>query len=414
VGAVLPPAKDHNILVISFDAMRSDALGYRGYPRNTTPNIDAFAKTALTFENAWSSAPVTPTSFASAFSGKYPYRVFIGWQLMPIKSLAQVMSDSGRHTFGLFHNVQVAVERQFDQGFDEYTVYRSPDEELVNTAKQVLEENRERPFFGWVHFINPHPPYHFREMSSHLAGPATEGRFADQVPGDYEVFNDEELQRARDLYDGEMFYSDYLFGRMLENLEALGLMDNTIIVLTTDHGEEFMEHGNTGHKSLFEEVAQIPMLIRHPDVQLGSSTRLPYSNIDLLPTLASMVGQPIPEGLDGLDLRATVALPRTRIITGMTSPDRYQIAVERGGQKLYQRCRPEFEELLFDLNTDPGEKNNIILDNPALASELSDLLLSHTIIEPCTLIANSSQGKAPEDLLSPEQIEELKSQGYIQ
>jgi arylsulfatase A-like enzyme len=324
------------------------------------------------------------------------------------------MRDSGRHTFGLFHNVQVAVERNFNQGFDDYSVHMSSDSQLLEVSREVLTENRDRPFFGWIHFINPHTPYLYRDLSSHLAPPASEGRFADQVPGDYEVFNDEELQRARELYDGEMFYADYLFGRLLEILENLELMDNTVIILTSDHGEEFMEHGRVGHKSLYEEVAQIPLLIRHPDVPTGSSTRLPYSNIDLLPTLASMIGAPVPEGLDGLDLRGPVPLPRTRVITGMTAPARYQIAIERGGQKLYQRCRPEFSEQLFDLNTDPREQNDIILDQPALAHELASQLQALTIIEPCALIINSTRGKAPEDLLSPEQIEELKSLGYIQ
>jgi arylsulfatase A-like enzyme len=410
----LPPAPDMNVLVVSFDAMRADAMGVYGYPRETTPNLDLFAQDALVFDNAYSAAPVTPTSFAAAFTAQYPYRVFLGWQLLPAVTLAQLMQDSGRYTFGLFNNIQVAAERNFGQGFQHYEVANFSDRELLRATRDVLSEHHDRPFFGWVHFISPHTPYEYREISEHLAPRMEEGRFASKVESSYHVENEAELNRARELYDGEMFFADHLFGRLMKHLDKLGLADNTIVVVTADHGEEFMDHGRVGHKSLFEEVIRVPLLIRHPGAPGGGRTDLPYLNIDLLPTLASTVGLALPADIDGIDLRGPVPNPRTRVITGMTSKERFQIAVESGGRKLIQVCRPEFSEGLYDRNSDPGEASDVLLDQPALAGELTDLLEGQTRMEPCQLILNSVRGKAPEELLSDEQIEQLKSLGYIQ
>lgn len=410
----LPSAPDMNVLIVSFDALRADATGPYGYPLDTTPNLDLFAEQALVFETAYAAAPVTPTSFAAAFTGQYPYRVFVGWQLLPATTLAEVMQGTGRATFGLFNNVQVAAERHFDRGFETYRVADFSDRELLDEAGQLLAAHRDKPFFGWVHFISPHTPYEYRAKSAHLAPKLEEGRFATRVDANFHVENDEELARVRQLYDGEVFFADFLFGRLMRRLEDLGLARNTIVIVTADHGEEFMEHGQVGHKSLYEEVIRVPLIIRHPGAPRGRRTDVPYVNIDLLPTLASLVGAQAPPGIDGLDLREPLELPRTRIVTGMTAPERYQIAVERGGNKLIQVCAPEFREELYALATDPGETRDILLDEPALAGELTDALLAWTVAEPCQLIVNSVRGKAPEELLSDEQIEQLRSLGYIQ
>ena len=414
LAAQLPVAPDMNVLVISFDALRPDALGLYGYHRDTSPNLDRFATEALVFENAYTAAPATPTSFAAAFTGSYPYRVFLGWQLLPQTTLAQVMKEQGRFTFALMNNVQVAPERNFGLGFDVYHGASIGDRQLLKAVRKILRKHRKEPFFGWVHFISPHTPYNYRDLSSHLAPRQEKGRFAESVGAYYEVHSGGELERARELYDGEVFFADYLFGEVLEQLESLDLLDRTIIVVTADHGEEFMEHGRVGHKSLYEQVIQIPMMIRHPTHLQGSRTKAPYSNVDLLPTVASILGFEQPGYVDGIDLRQPFDQSRVRITIGMTDKERYEISAEQSGHKLIQVCTPEYREELYDLNADAGEQHDLILDDPAMAGELADALLDLIGIEPCQLIANSNRGRAPQDLLSPEQIEQLKSLGYIQ
>lgn len=416
LSAQLPEAAGMNVLVVSFDALRADALGYNGYQRETSPNLDAFAAEALVFDNAYASAPVTPTSFAAAFTGLYPYKVFVGWQLIPATTLAEVMREAGYQTFALLNNAQLIVERNFDIGFDHYETGPWKDLELAEEAKAQLDEalDAEQPFFGWVHFISPHTPYTYRELSAHIAPKLEDGRFAESVGGSFEIHSDEELKRARDLYDGEVFFADYLFGQMIAHLESRGALDNTIIVVTADHGEEFMDHGQVQHNALYEELVRVPLLIRHPDRLTGTRTNAPALTMDLLPTLAGLVGADAPQELDGINLAQPIDPLRHRIVTSMTNAGRYEILSERGGNKLIQICTPEFAEELYSLKEDPGEKNNIILDQPDLANELGGRLEGAMRTEPCALIRAANQGKAPEDLLSPEQIEELKSLGYIQ
>ncbi len=418
LGSLLPELGNANVLVISFDAMRADVLGTYGYQRPTSPRLDAFAENALVLDNAYTAAPVTPTSFASAFTGQYPYRVFLGWKLIPTTTLAQIMNDAGFYTFGLFNNIQLVETRNFNQGFESYQTGTTGDKEWIDLARQQISSVADRKFFGWVHFISPHTPYDFREMSAHLAGPQTQGRYALGTKGKLvkeDIESDDELRRVRDLYDGEVFYADSLFGELMDHMDKLGLLENTVIIVTADHGEEFMEHGHLQHKSLYQEVIRIPMMIHHPKMAQGHRTNTPYLNVDLLPIVAFMAGLPVPSNIDGIGLNAPLRSERGRIITGMTAKkQRNEIAFERNGTKLIQICRPELREELYDLSTDPLEKQDLILEQPAMANGLFDSLLEKTITEPCVLIRNSSQGSAPEDLLTSEQIEQLKSLGYIQ
>ena len=412
----LPDAQGMNILVISFDALRADALGLYGYSRDTSPNLDAFATESVVFNNAYVPSPVTPTSFAGAFTGLYPFKTFIGWKLASTTTLASVMQGAGYNTFGLMNNVQVVKERHFDVGFDHYETGPWPDEELLGVAIEKIDAMAasDEPFFGWVHFISPHTPYDYRQISAHLAGPETEGRFAEGVPGSFEVESPDELQRARDLYDGEIFFADDLFGKLIAHLRESGLLDNTIIAVTADHGEEFMEHGQLQHNALYEELIRIPFIIRHPSGIVETRVEEPVMNLDLLPTFASMVGAAVPENLDGVDLRLPLDPERHRVVVGMTNKSRHEILSEQSGRKLMQICNPEYREELYDLNSDPLEANNLILDQPELANQLAELLTAQTGAEPCALILSVNRGKAPQDLLSEDQIEELKSLGYIQ
>lgn len=416
IESSLPLSPGMNVLVISFDALRADALGLYGYSRNTSPNLDAFASEAVVFEDAYVASPVTPTSFAAVFTGLYPFKSFIGWKLASTTTLATVMQNAGYQTFGLLNNVQLVTERHFDRGFEHYDTGRWTDEELLEVAMDRinLAADGEQPFFGWVHFISPHTPYDFREISAHLAPAMSEGRFAERVGGSFEIETPEELKRVRDLYDGEIFFADHLFGQLVSHLRETGVLDNTMIIVTADHGEEFMEHGQVQHNALYEPLVRVPLLIRHPGHPVGVRVEEPVMTMDLLPTIASVIGANAPGDLDGVDLRASLDPDRHRIVTGMTNPDRYEILSARSGKKLIQICTPDFREELYDLSADPGETTNIVLDRPEVANELGIHLEDLTSAEPCALIRSVNQGKAPEHLLSSEQIEELKSLGYIQ
>ncbi len=410
----LPEGKDLNFLVISFDALRADGLGLYGYHRDTSPRLDKFAGRALVFEHAWAAAPVTPTSFAAAFTGLNPYRSFLDLKVIPTPTLAGLMQTSGRRTFGIFNNVQLARERNFQQGFDEYTADLPSDRVVLERANEALEAHKGEPFFGWVHFISPHTPYTYRRMSTHLAPLESEGRYARAVPSKPEVQSGEEIRRVRELYDGEIYYADFLFGKILRQLRDLDLLDNTVIVVTSDHGEAFMEHGQLGHRSVYEAVARIPMVIRHPRNLQGSRTDIPYSNVDLLPTLAAIAGIAVPVGLDGIDLTSPVPVNHARLITLMTNEERARIAIARAGYKMIMNCTPEYFEELYNLNEDPGELADQAEQDPDLMGELADAIEQRLGADPCELIMQSNRGHAPEELLNSDQIKQLKALGYTQ
>jgi len=410
----LPDAAGLNFLIVSFDALRADAMGAYGYHRDTSPNLDQFARESVLFDNAYTASPTTPTSFAAAFTGQYPYRVFIGWELIPTVTLAGLLQEAGFYTFGLFNNMQLAEERHFNQGFEKYTVGTWPDEKVLADAKKFLDEAADQRFFGWIHFLSPHSPYEYREMSSHLAGPKNEGRYTLTSGGNFDIANEQELKRVRDLYDGEIYFGDDLFRQLMEHVESLGLMDNTVIIVTSDHGEEFMEHGQLKHNAVYEELIRIPLMIRHPGLVRGARSDVPFVNVDLLPTIAAMAGIAPPENIDGIDLFHAFDADRFRLSASMTNPKRYEIANEQLANKLILGCTPEFREELYDLETDPGERSDIILDKPQLAGTLSDAMEDITLSDPCEIMMNAHRGRLPEELLSPEQIEQLRSLGYIQ
>jgi len=410
----LPVHRGLNVLVVSFDALRADALGVYGYARPTSPNLDRFAEEALVFERAYAAAPVTPTSFAAAFTGQLPLRVFTGWKLLETDTLAGAFSDAGYYSFALLNNVQLVAERNFQQGFSRYEVVDLPEEELLRQAMQRIDEAADRRFLGWVHFISPHTPYQRREMARAFYDDGYTGRFEQSAPERFEVSNEAELQRARDLYDGEVFFGDHLFGRLIDHLRSRGLLDETLVVVTSDHGEEFMEHGGLQHRGQHEEVIRIPLLIRHPDVARGSRTDTPYLNVDLLPTLAAIAGIPAPDVPDGRDLTRGWRDERLLVSIGMTRKDLRQLSGTRGRDKLIVTCRPEYGEKLFDLATDPREAQDRIGEAPDLARALRDALEQRVVGEPCRAIDMAMGGRAAERSLTPAQIEKLKALGYLQ
>lgn len=409
--------QEANILFVSFDALRADMLGVYGNPKRLSPNIDRWAQRGIIFERFMVAAQATPTSFAAAFTGQYPFRLFRQWNLMETQTLAKIMKKAGRSTFGIFHNVQLVDERNFGQGFDDYEVLNQETEEfIIERAAELLEKHGDQPFFGWVHFISPHAPYDRRDMASHLYSESYEGPF-EQTSGPRPFPETEaDIKRVQELYEGEVYYLDHLFQRMLNLLDRLDLSESTIIILTADHGEEFGEHGNFGHDALYDEIVRVPLIIRVPGYS-GETMRIedPHMNTDFLPTLAELTGAEHVALADGVDMLAPHDAGRPLILTAMTNNDRYSMAVAHEDKKLIVECPPpEFKERLFDLVLDPAEQSDRILDEPQRAGELFDTMAETIGGDPCEVIKNAVRGADIRDNLDEETIEKLKSLGYIQ
>ena len=198
--SALPVDPNLNVIVVSFDALRADALGVYGSSRETSPAIDEFARGSLVFDSAHTSAPVSPTSFAAAFTGMLPWRVFRAWNLDYSNTLARQFADAGFETGAFINNVHLSPERHFDTGFQTYDFHKNdPDEEILENALSWFGEHSDERLFAWVHFLSPHAPYDYRDFATHLYDETYEGRFSKTTGGLFDADAPEDIRRIKDL-----------------------------------------------------------------------------------------------------------------------------------------------------------------------------------------------------------------------
>ncbi len=416
----LAPTPGANVLIVSFDALRADALGVYGNDRGTSPHLDRWARDALVFDRAQAAGPSTPHSFAAAFTGKLPLRVFRAWRLDDGPTLASLFAAAGYVTAFFSGNVQLVSGRNFQQGFDHYDLPMSkdladedrdgiPDDEVIlRRAQAWIEQHDGQRFFAWVHFLSPHSPYTYREESRRFYDEAYRGPFERTTGHTFEIDSDADLSRARDLYDGEVFHADRLFAALMETVERLRLRERTVIVLTADHGEEFLEHGGLQHSSLYEEVLRIPLIIDLPGVAGGSRTAVRYSNVDLLPTLAHLAALELETEVDGVSLAASHD-PRRLLVAS----DYASFVVTRGSSKLIASCRRDTAAELYDLARDPEEQQNLAVEAPELHRELRRELTRWIGEAPCSALRRAYAGAPPTLGLTEEEVAKLAALGYL-
>jgi arylsulfatase A-like enzyme len=410
----LPVERGLGVIVISFDALRADALGLYGYSKNTSPNLDAFARRSLVFDRAYTSAPVTPTSFASAFSGLLAPRVFHAWNFVAEDTLAGRFRAAGYTTAGIVNTVQLTPERGFDRDFEHYVwVRNNPDDVFLDQATAWLFDHQDdQRLFAWIHFLTPHAPYVRMPEAEHLYAPGYEGPFTDSTGVKFEVEGPEDLARVRDLYDGMVFHSDEIFGKLIQRIERMGLLARSAVVVTADHGEEFLDHGGLQHGKLYEEAVRIPLLIYHPRVAVGNRTDVAYSNVDLLPTLLDMVGHTSDGHYDGHDLLALDRLPDRWFGVSMTGSER-SLAARRGDRKLILTCVPERRSEVYDLAADRTERHDLAATHELAARALERQLAEVLLGDPCQVMQDAVQGKSQTVGLDEESIRALEALGYL-
>jgi arylsulfatase len=423
LAAALPPTAGINVLIVSFDALRPDHLGIYGYQRPTSPHIDAFAAESVVFDRASSAAGSTPTSFAAAFTGRLPPRVFRGWELAEAPTLASVFAAAGFETAFFANNVQLVAERGFDRGFGHYRILVgeeageggggiADDEQVLAEAQAWLRERTRTPFLAWVHFLSPHSPYSHRPMAEHFYRTPAEGRFAISTGHTFAVDSSAELERVVDLYDGQVFFGDHLFESLLDTVREAGLLDRTLIVLTSDHGEELMEHGGLQHRTVFEEVLRIPLIIRHPGVRRGRRSDAPVSNLDLLPTLAAIAGLEVPGPTDGVSLLDPIDPGRLRMAMAMTGRDRRYVALASGSQKVILDCL-RGDGAFYDLAADPGEQHDLIGEHRRPYRALTEQAAAVLDSPPCDAIEDAVHGARAGAGVNAATRRRLRALGYL-
>ncbi len=369
-----------NVLLISMDTLRGDHVGAIGYERDTTPNIDALADEGATFLRAYSQAPNTAPSHTSVLSSLYPsvHGVHNHGQVLDesVVTLPEAFRAAGYAT-GAFTQL---VGETYRQGFETYVFLESPYDKGKGLGDTSMIEEwigekaaADAPFFMFLHSYDVHLPYgppdEYRDKwASDYDGQLPARIFRTQIDrinaGEMEM-SPRDYQYLLDLYDAELFRADEILGTLFDHLRELGILDNTIVVIFADHGEEFGEHQQWGrhNHSLYNELLHVPLIMRGPGVASGARIDATVSAVDIAPTLVALAGIETPDLFMGGNLEPLWSGQEneSRPIVSEHKTERILIS---GGYKFFSDGR------LFDLRVDPTEQVDIAADNPGVVERL--------------------------------------------
>lgn len=407
----------YNVVFVSFDALGASHVGHLGYERNVTPTIDAMAKNAYTFENAYSVSSWTVPASMTWFTGVYPseHRMvnkFATWNeqertlanlkaLSPeLITLAEICKQNGAVTAGFTGNAGVSGGFGYEQGFD---VYFSPKNtfgsfrESIPRALEWLKQHKDERFFLFLHGYDVHGQctpkegfdYRYRPQGydNRYSGSEQEQEILREKGLDQGklTMRKEDVRFWRAIYDEKIHRVDTRFQGFLEEFEKLGLMDNTLFVLTSDHGTEFYEHRRFDHGfTLYNELIHVPLVIKMPNQQTGKVISQNVSSIDLMPTILELLEAEIPpsakqqfqgksivpvlhENADAHDVFAETNYREYTYKRAVITPDNWKLiyTLESKQRELYQ------------LNTDPAEQNNLEKQENQRADQLQKKLFDH-------------------------------------
>jgi arylsulfatase A-like enzyme len=389
---VVDTSNPPNVLLISVDTLRADHLGIYGYPRPTSPTIDGLGNSGVVFEKALTTAPWTLPSHVSLLTGLYP--AFHGVQddgtklAAEVPTLAEAFKGLGYHTLAVVSHVYVSSEFGLDRGFDSFDDSliaggaKNPIAEVVvDHFLDAMSEVPEGRFFAFVHLFDPHWSYTAPEpFFKRFAEPSYRGPIDGSIEAltpffpPNQAMQPADLRQAIDLYDGEIAYTDAQIARLLEELRNRGRLENTVILFTADHGEEFKEHGQLGHgKTLFHEMMRIPLVVTgHPVFPPGTRRRDVVSLIDVAPTLLHLAGGEAMPGVQGMSL--VEERPTEEIVFGESLRFGMDMRMAyMGNDKLIHHLVGD-QRAYFDLATDPGERRRMKEDptRGTLTSALAD------------------------------------------
>jgi len=386
-----------NILLISIDSLRADRLGVYGNTRDTSPTIDRLATEGVRFANAISPTSWTLPAHATLLSGldqRHHQVINVGSHIAgEIDLLAEKFARAGYETIGLYSGPFLDPAYGFAQGFDEYVscmseataksegpaAWTSSHSDQTNPKVESsflawLSRKGERPFFAFVHMWDVHydyiPPPRYAAMFDVGYKGKLDGR--DIVRRGFPLnATPSDVEFLLSLYDAEIRYTDDTLGHLIDALRERGLLENTAIVVTADHGEEFKDHGGKGHQhTLYEELIHVPLILWQPGrVPRGKVIEQPVSLTDVAPTILAIAGLEVPPGLDGQNLlpvlRGKVARFGT-IISELYLPTLPVLTIasaRAGSEKVILHPKGEKWEA-YDLSADPRELHSLAASAP--------------------------------------------------
>jgi len=457
-----------NVLLITVDTLRADRLGCYGYERETSPRIDAFAKEAVLFENAYSHAPFTAPSHAALFTSLHNQGhgvTYWGQEIRDeVETFAERFRDAGWRT-GAFYNMPVLEKCDVQQGFEEVQLrYYEPADDTVDAFLEWAEARSAagESFASWVHLWDVHRPYGFRDWDTeYLAtrvdredrtlayeeerfGAAPDVRIGRtnnfyglteakrkrvwNANGKKSQLGEADFRYIADRYDGGVWYADRALGDLFDGLRERGLLDETLVVLTSDHGETLMERESCyfHHDSfLFEETLKVPLIIRFPDGWQGGTRIDPMARgIDVLPTMLDVanlpangtLGRSLVPVIEGGDTRSEILLFAETVTPNV---DAIQAEVEGKGPNWREYRQLVFDGrlklihdtvqdrlFLYDLEQDPSEQTNVV-DDARYAEDVARLR------EKLASFNSMPAGAIDEGEMDSDLLQMLKDSGYI-
>jgi len=422
--------KGPNVLLISIDTLRADHLGCYGYHKRLTPNIDEFAKESVVFRNAIATSPWTLPSHVSMLTGHLSSLLGVRSdddKLSPaVSTLAELLREQGYLTASFNGGGFVGASYGFDQGFDTFfSLYSDrPSSKYLNEIEAInkftmrfLTNNKGKKSFIFYHTYQVHAPYLFHEGFSE--------RGADECKDAYDL-----LPECHIAYEGEVEYMDSHVGKLFDFLKERGLYDDTLIILTADHGEDFVEdkRGMAEHGYLlYDELIKVPLIIRFPSGAFGGKAiGTQVSLVDVVPTVMDVLGieggfggeslMPIVRGTEEDDRPALAEYyPRRRAAAHYPHLNYYKLSLRFSDRKLIVKSKQHGHEL-YDLAADPRETTNL-LANPSIAvySEALEMFarLSFELDRKRAGVA-AIGGRGEKAEMTPELHEQLKALGYVQ
>lgn len=460
------------ILLLSLDTLRPDHLGLYGYDRFTSPVLDELAREGVVFEDASAAAPWTLPSHASILTGLFPLRHRVTSSKTPlpddIPTLAAMLAEHGYDTAAVV-NVEWLKKENFrvTRDFEKYLwAGTSLDRKASNSwvtdqAIEWLPEAGESRLFLFAHYYDLHSDYaaepayeqlFVRPYEGSADGTAWQLKQAvleedyvefchrdfdpDQCAFGSEYVIDESVEKRHfdeadvnhliDLYDAQIRQLDTELSRLVTALRKRDLLERTLLVVTSDHGEEFLEHGRVEHFiPTYQQTLRVPLILRGPGVERGVRVETPVSSVDIVPTVLGLAGAPVPSGLDGLDVSdlwrpappddVTRAFGERYLYGEAAGGITYNFfakgffpvfrSVRQGRFKLVYDSKNE--TALYDLEADPAESIDLSQREPEVFARLSDVMARR--YEDFT--PEPAAGTQVE--LDPKDIEQLRALGYV-
>ncbi|MFH2003108.1 MAG: sulfatase-like hydrolase/transferase [Planctomycetota bacterium] len=317
-AGLIPMLEDLNVVLVVIDTLGAEHVGCLQPGLTNTPNLDALASKGVLFRRAATTAPWTQPALTSLFTSLMPSRHDVLNILdtldLQLKTLAERMSERGFRTAGVVSHFMLGEIYGFAQGFDLFDESPAGDHQAITSHKvtdsaiSLVDTMEGNPFFLFVHYFDPHFDYiHHPEFdcTSNYSGPLYPGMKILDLRTIRDSLTPEDIEYLKGLYHEEIAYTDFHLGRLLDHLEKKGMTKNTLVIVTADHGEEFMRHGWIGHtRTLYNELLHIPLIVSLPGTLPPRTIDTPVSILDIVPTLMDLSATPETDSnWEGLSLK---------------------------------------------------------------------------------------------------------------